>query len=162
MNAKTVPDFLREVQAVPWFSNLGQPIPESNVPRIYKWDEWPGPLDDEILECSLRQQRLYDQIMGPSEAPETLQRIWDDIHALVFRDAAPKVRFDPLEDAWHAPSAAVWHAAWTAGLIGLCLQTGHPIPDDLQEQWQWFLKGHWPSGYASLKADGEPGPLLVF
>lgn len=91
-----------------------------------------------------------------------LSALWDRVHAAVFHAASPKVPYDPREDAWHGPTTAVWQAAWTAGLIALCMKTGQRIPSDLQEQWAWFVRGHWPSGYARLDTNDEPGPLLLY
>jgi hypothetical protein len=82
------------------------------------------------------------------------------IHAAVLRAAASRVPYDPTEDYYHAPNAAVWEAAWTAGLVGLCLQTGRPIPPELREVWSWFARGHWPFGYAWLR--DECGPRFVY
>src|SRR4051794_12762825 len=93
---------------------------------------------------------------------DRLSALWDKIHKTVFAAATTKVPYDPGQDAWHAPTTAIWMAASAAGLIGFCLATPWPVPSDLQEEWGWYLAGHWPCGYSSLKADDNPGPLLVF
>jgi hypothetical protein len=56
----------------------------------------------------------------------------------------------------------VWHAAWTAGLVGLCLRVRRPIPADLSERWSAYLEGHWPCGYESTDDDARLGPLPVY
>jgi hypothetical protein len=158
----TVEDFLAQLEAVPWFSNIGGTTPpDAGVERIFAWEDWPGPLEPAVDELFLRHQMLFDAIMGDAgEQRAALSALWDGIHAAVFRAATPRVPFDPKQDAWHGPTTAVWQAAWTAGLVGLCLQTGRPIPQDLLHQWAWFARGHWPSGYAAVR--GDYGPLLVY
>ena len=159
----TVEDFLAQLAAVPWFSNIGRPTPpDAGVKRIFAWEEWPGPeKDPAITELHLQHQALFDAIMvDAGEQRAARAELWDRIHAAVFRAAASRVPYDPKQDAWHGPTMAVWQAAWTAGLVGLCLQSGRPVPPEIQEQWLWFARGHWPSGYDSFS--DEPGPLLVY
>lgn len=161
---RPVEDFLAEVESLPWFRNIGSPTPpDSGVKRIYRWEDWPGPEEPSVFELAHRHQALYDDVMRAAEGQrEQLSGLWNRIHAIVFRVAAPAVPYDPQQDTWHAPTAAVWQAAWTAGLVGLCLQSGRAIPPDLQEQWGWFVRGHWPSGYVRVRADDQLGPLLVY
>jgi hypothetical protein len=158
----TVGEFLAQLEAVPWFSNIGRPTPQDvGVKRMFAWEEWPGPEEPTIGELSFRHQALYDRIMAEAgEQRPALAQLWDRIHVAVFRRATSAVPFDAKQDTWHRPTAAVWQAAWTAGLIGLCLKTGPPIPPELQEQWAWYARGHWPSGYTSAR--GAAGPPLVF
>lgn len=158
--ATTLAVFLAQLELVPWFCNLGHPIPaDAGVERIFAWDEWPGPEEPAIGELHFLQQEIYDQIMAEAgEQRPAFTELWDRIHAAVFRRATSVVPFDPNRDAWYGPTTAVWHAAWTAGLVGLCLHTSRPIPPELQEQWSWFIRGHWPSGYASR----EFSKLVVF
>jgi hypothetical protein len=158
----SVSDLLAALEVVPWFANLGRPTPDdAGVQRMAAWEDWPGPEEPTVAEMSLRHQELYDRIMAEAgdHQPE-LADLWGRIHAAVFRRAAHAVPFDPAQDAWHGPTTAVWVAAWAAGLIGLCLQTGRPVPPELREQWGWYARGHWPSGYASVR--GKIGPLLVY
>ena len=158
----TLDDFLAQLEAVPWFSNISRAtLADARVERIFAWDEWPGPEEPAIAELSLRHQALYDAIMGEAgEQRVSLSELWNHIHAALFRAALPRVPYVPNQDAWHGPKTAVWQAAWTAGLIGLCLRTGRPVPADLWEQWSWYTRGHWPSGYAPIR--GQRGPLLVY
>jgi hypothetical protein len=163
-DVQSLGDLLAQLEEIPWFSNIGTPTPAgAGVERIYSWEDWPGPEEPPIRELSVRQQGLYDSIMKDAGGLQgALSSLWDRIHATVLHAAARKVPYDPGQDAWHGPSTAVWQAAWTAGLIGLCLRSGRPVPPELQEQWTWFVRGHWPSGYVNLDAGGRPGKLLVF
>ncbi|MFN3652284.1 MAG: hypothetical protein ACK47B_22120 [Armatimonadota bacterium] len=67
--------------------------------------------------------------------------------------------YDPEQDCFHAPTQAVWHAAWTAGLVALCCFLGQPVPPELASQWHWFSEGHWPCGWVG---DFPQGTLLVY
>lgn len=168
--AQLVERFVAELYSIPWFSNIGKPTPpEAGVERIYAWEDWLGPDEPGNSRLFEGQQRLYDSMMdGAGNEKERLAALWDRIHAAVFRAAAPRVPYDPNQDCYHTPSTAVWCAAWTAGLVGLCLASRRPVPPELQEQWEWFVRGHWPSGYASLGGwtmdddDEEHGRLVVF
>jgi hypothetical protein len=151
--------FLEQLEKVPWFANVGKPIPLTRgVKQIHSWEEWPGPEDTD--EIHLDQQALYDEIMeNAKENQPSLELLWNRIHDTVERVARKTVPYDPNKDAWHGPTLAVWHAAWTAGLIGLCLQLNRPISPELQEQWRWFLQGHWPF---FSQSDSSKENLVVF
>lgn len=156
-----VVEFLKLLELMPWFRNIGGSIsPDAAVERISTWEDWPGPEEPSVIELGYREQSFYDEFMQAAgeDVRQRLSELWDRIHAVVFRVAAPAVPFDPKQDTWHAPTSAVWHAAWTAGLIGLCLQTGRPVPAELEEQFSWFAQGHWPCGYSKQVDDR----LVVF
>lgn len=165
-----VEHFVAELDSIPWFSNIGKPMPpDAGIERIYRWEEWLGPEMPGNTRLHDQQQALYDSLMEEAgDEKEALVALWSRVHAAVLRAAAPKVPYDPNQDCYHAPTLAVWQAAWTAGLVGLCLALGRPVPPELQEEWEWFVRGHWPSGYASLGVrtlevdDEEHGPLVVF
>ena len=156
--------FIQEVNAVPWFKNVGQPLPpDTKARQLHGWEDWPGPEEPAIFELSERQQALHDDLLASApERHEELEHVWEHISEIVMRLAAAEVPYDANADAWHAPSAAVWQASWTAGLVGWCILLCRQIPAELQEQWRWFLLGHWPSGSTVVWADERLGPLLVF
>jgi hypothetical protein len=156
--------FLRELETVPWFQRIGQRLPpNTDAVPLRSWEDWPGPEEPAIGALSLRQQALYDRIMtAPTDKQAKLKSLWVRVHQIVFRLACPSVPFDDREDAWHAPTTAVWQAAWAAGLITLCTIEGIAVPSELQKEWEWFCRGHWPAGYSALQPDGTPGPLLIF
>jgi hypothetical protein len=149
-----VDGFLRDIESMRWFVNIGVPVsPASRVKQIRAWDEWAGPDDEAVGELHSRQQSLYDEIMKLDQSGAG-RALWDRIHAIVQRVAAASVPYDAKEDAWYGPNVAVWQAAWTAGLVGLYLYFRRPLPQDLTEQWQWFLKGHWPCDWEGTFPNG--------
>lgn len=160
----TVRDFFAQLEVVPWFVNIGQPTPwDGEVERIYDWNEWPGPEEPGITVLFQDHQDLYDVIMGEAASQlGALLELWECFGAAVIRAAASTVPYDPAKDAYHGPSTAVWQARWTAGLVGLCLHTDRSIPQELLDQWLWFTRGHWPSGYASVDPGWKPGQLMVY
>ncbi len=161
----TVAEFLARLPTVPWFSTVGQPVADPNVPRIGDWDEWAGPEEEtgRIMELSLRHQSWRDTLLAAHPEREAeLKALWQQAADAVTSAAADKLPYAPDADAWHAPTLAVWQAQWTAGLIAWYLACGAPIPADLARQWAWYARGHWPCGYAWLTPDGEPGPLQVY
>src|SRR6516165_7330374 len=160
MNAK-VDEFLQQLETVPWFTNLGKPIPRhEGAKQIRSWEEWPGPEDDAISEMSYHQQGLYDEIMeNAREDRRLLESLWNKIDEKVVAVARNAVPYDPNRDSYYGPNLAVWHAAWTAGLIGLYLRLGKPIPPELQVPWEWFVRGHWPF---SLQTESPKETLVIF
>lgn len=155
--------YLRELETIPWFSRIGQPQePEPGVERLRGWEDWPGPLAPAVDELFRRQQALHDQLLAESGAarPQLLDS-WSQVHRTVLEAAASRVPYDPDQDCFHAPTAAVWTAAWTAGLVGWCGYLRRPVPADLAEQWRWLQWGCWPAGYAWVDDQGRTGPLLV-
>ncbi len=152
--------FLHELRQVRWFSNIGKTVGSSSIEQIHSWKEWRGPEDSGLVEISCRQQELLDEL--ESSASQTVPKvgpIWEHIRAEVFRASRETIPYDNERDTWHGPNAAVWHAAWTAGLIGLCHFLERPAPPDLNDQWSWFLKGQWPCGWV---AEFPNGKLLVY
>lgn len=148
--------FLRELEAIPWFASIGEPLPAgSGCKQIGSWDEWRGPEEPSVAEVADRQQTLYDEMMGGREAPR-LKDLWDRVHEVVFREATPGIPYDPDADTWHPPTFAVWHAAWTAGLVGAHRFLHRPIPPELHQQWHWFAAGHWPCDWEGDLPEGKP------
>jgi len=156
--------FIQDVEAVPWFKNVGHPLPpNSNARQFHRWEDWPGPEDPAIFELSERQQALHDELLASApEKREGLENLWERVSEIVIRLAASVVPYDANQDSWHGPTAAVWQAGWTAGLVAWCVLLGRQVPEELQEQWRWFVLGHWPSGYTIVWADDRLSPLLVY
>jgi len=158
---QAVARFITQLEAVSWFAALGKPI-QSNVDaeQISNWDDWPGPADRSVCELHSRQQVLFDEIMSASGPyGDSRSELWAAIQGQVVRLASNRVPYDAKKDTWYAPNAAVWHAAWTAGLIGLCLLTRHVVPPELQKQWNWFAEGHWPCAWVGESTSGR---MLVY
>ena len=153
--------FIDSLSTVPWFSRIGEA--PADVSRITSWDEWPGPEDDFVRSAAMDQQAIYDTFcVAQNGLPPELQSTWDKVHQSVFDRAAPQVPYDPDEDTWHPPTAAVWDAAWTACLVALHIQTGRAIPQLLHDRWQWFLRGHWPCSYSGVPEDSVTCEFVVF
>jgi hypothetical protein len=166
MEAISVCDnFMGQLSNVPWFSRVGQPISDPNISRIWEWDEWAGPEEEtgRIISLSLRHQHWHDVLLAAyPERKAELEALWRRVAESVMAAAVDKAPYDPDADSWHAPTAAVWQAVWTAALIAWHLACDEPIPPDLTRQWDWYERGHWPCGYVYLEGDGEPGPLQIY
>ena len=160
----SISSFIAELESIPWFEHLGDPMPPgADVKALKDWDDWPGPEDLYVAEFCERQQRLYDNLLADAgdDAP-AIESHWESIHATVIPAAAQRVPFDPDADSWHPPTAAVWQAAWTAGLVGWCLLLNRKIPEELDDAWQWYKRGRWPCGYSMVWTNDVVGPLIVF
>jgi hypothetical protein len=63
--------------------------------------------------------------------------------------AGKRVAFVPGRDPWYAPNAAVFGAGAIAGMMAVHRLIGEWPDTVIEEQWQWFRRGHWPAAYAS-------------
>src|SRR5581483_5654607 len=97
--------FVASLATLPWFRNLGEPTPpDAGVERIYRWEEWPGPLEPGVDRLAERQQALYDSLMqGAASDDRPSKTLWDRVHNAVFDVAAAHVPYDPNQDTYHAP-----------------------------------------------------------
>jgi len=157
-----VATFLAQLENIAWFGQIGQRLPASDKShQIFRWVDWPGPEEPSVFSIHDRQQALYDELTEtvPQQDKAAASEFWNAVQASVLRSASTAVPYDPGQDAWHAPTTAVGHAAWTAGLVGLCLLLQHPIPQDVQAQWNYFLQGHWPCAW---EGDYPEGNMLVY
>ena len=164
MSLNALAQFVAEVKSIPWLKNVGKPFPLGATAKILqRWEDWPGPEEPAVLELSTRFQHLYDQVIAESRSRGLdLSDLCKQVHEIVFDCASRAVPYDPKQDCYHGPTAAVWQAASTAELLAMCVAMGRSIPDDLQEQWKWFVNGHWPAAYSSVRANEQLGPLLVY
>jgi hypothetical protein len=154
--------FVDSLSQVPWFSAIGQPLQEKGVVRLLSVSEWPGPEAPNVDRFFSKQQSFKDELeAGFGSRRIELVALWDLIHLRVLETAGSIIGYDPTEDAWHGPTTATWHAAWTAGLVAWCHALDTTVPDWLAQQWDWFKKGRWPAGFASLDNDGNGIGCLV-
>jgi len=158
ITAQSPDEFERELHEVAWFAHLGERSPwDGNCVRIFAWEQWPGPENALGEAFSYAFQETHDRVFAASPlAAADLQMVFDRGHAAVMSRARTAVPFDPVKDAWHAPTQRVWQAAYAAGLIMCVRAGGWPVPEDLVEKWSWYEAGHWPSGFVSDPAD-RPG-----
>ena len=104
----TVAEFLARLPTVPWFSTVGQPVADPNVPRIGDWDEWAGPEEEtgRIMELSLRHQSWRDTLLAAHPEREAeLKALWQQAADAVTSAAADKLPYAPDADAWHVADA---------------------------------------------------------
>lgn len=160
--ATTCDSFIASLTEVPWFGAVGQPLQVDGVVRLASCSDWPGPEDPRVEAFFCDQQTFKDQLEALSGAQRAeFVALWDTIQQRVLDTAGPVIGYDPSEDAWHGPSTATWHAAWTAGLVAWCYALQYPVPDWLELQWEWFRRGRWPAGFASLDASGKGSGYLI-
>jgi len=152
----SISEFVNQLQTIRWFANLGKPLTQdAECRRIHDWNSWPGPEEPSVAEIHDRHQALYDELMAGERSAE-LKELWDRIESIVLRNAAVGVPYDSEQDTWYPPNMAVWQAIWTAGLMGLCMHLGHPVPPELRTQWEWFAQGHWPCDCDGDFPSGKP------
>ena len=161
MSAASDP-FIESLTQIRWFHATGQPLQEEGVLQLASCVDWPGPEDPRVEAFFSKQQALKDELEKLcGDHHSEMLALWDTIHRRVIETAGPVIGHNPVEDAWHGPSAATWHAAWTAGLMAWCQEVEYPIPNWLAQQWSWFIKGRWPAGFATLGKGGAGKGFLV-
>jgi hypothetical protein len=160
MNEQTTA-FLEDVDRIQWFARVRRPLEGSATRVLADWTEWPGPSDPLVEAIHVRQQEIHDALLAEFEHPEEAEQEFQRVVNRVIQIAGGAVPFDEKADAWHAPTSAVWHAAWTAGLVALYQLAGRSPERDIAEQWQWFLGGRWPAAAASLDNKNVPVGFVV-
>jgi hypothetical protein len=159
--------FLKQLEALPWFENLGQPNAwDTEVKRIYSWAEWPGPFQPGVAalneKCApMWREHLFSGFTTKQER-YGMEALWEEFQQAVIKQAAVKVPYDPDQDYHHAPTTCVWMAAWMAALVGCYYCTQRTVPLEVQAFWRWYQRGHWPCGYARQPRGKRPGKLLVY
>jgi len=171
--APDIDAYLRLLETVPWFRNLGNAHPRDNtVFRIHAWKDWLGP-ERGFGDWFGRWQSVVRERIEASEQARLaeLNALWKRIERLVVERAAAYVPlFDPEQDAWYGPTACVWGAAYTACLVGWHILLNRTLPERLTSEWEWYADGHWPCDYAEAPpgyrddsiVDLATGKLLVY
>ena len=118
-------------------------------------DAWPGPEDADVSALN----RYEVELAAPVErAIRGLHR--DDVRAHAEEigarvRASTDVAYDPDEDPWHPPTAAVDTAVYVAETLAGYVGLGWPVPDDLRTLWAWYETGRWPGAISD-------GALVVY
>lgn len=147
--------FEKLLSSVPWFGKIGQLIDDQTI-RLHEWYGWPGPEEEGVCALHSGQQELFERLKIGDD--NELEAIWDQIHHFVLMRTSSILGIDPsVQDAWDPMATACWQAAWTAALIGVMEHIGEAPPTTIQQQWNWFVAGHWPVGYT----DASSNSLLV-
>lgn len=151
--------FADGLDRVPWLVNLGaDPAADADVICIRSFDAWLGPEDEGTALLNERLMGWKDALDAGAPDPAWPARA-DRIGASVHTRASWNVAFDPAEDPWYGPNAAVASAAFVSTLLAQHLAHRRPIPDELFEVWGWYARGHWPAAY---DAEHDPPRLVVF
>jgi hypothetical protein len=151
-------EVLNDASGIPWFANVGASAVQGK--QAVRWPEWPGPEAAGVERLSLDLQALKNELQR--ETPELFEK-WDEcVSRLVASISARVPEFRSDEDAWHAPTAAVWHAAWVSALRSVFTALGRPIPAMVADQWEWFAKGRWPAAYSPITSDAPVKEYKVF
>ncbi len=131
-----------DVDRIPWLAHVDL-------------DAWPGPEDAAVSALS----RYEAELAAPVErAIRGLHR--DDVRAHAEEigarvRASTNIPYDPGEDPWHPPTAAVDTAVYVAETLAGYVALDWPVPDDLQTLWAWYEAGRWPGAVSD-------GTLVVY
>ena len=126
--------------------SAGRPFAGFTAQRIDSWDQWPRPGFTGVEQLSLDLQVVKDVL---AREADSTSRSDEFVGVAVEAIAGFVPGFSKSEDTWHAPTAAVWHAAWVISLHVVLVQTGRPVPAIVKDQLAWFERGRWPSAYTA-------------
>lgn len=150
---------LTEISSIPWFENVGKPFQDDAGRPVRGFKDWGGPERDEAEQPGLDLQAIHDEIAQRSPA---VLATWKACLDAAIAHIGPRTPgFDAAQDAWHAPTAAVWHAAWVVSLYVLLKEAGLPIPAPVLDQLEWFRRGRWPSAYSKNRSEGQRRDYLI-
>jgi len=155
-HGKTGEAFAAELAHVPWLASLGEPsADDDHVVRLASFEAWLGPEDAGSSMLAARLQEFRDALDTTPERP-SWDALEDHVSADVTTRASWNVPYEPSEDPWFAPNAAVMQAAWVSRLLVRHLLLDRAMDDELLRIWKWTALGHWPAAYA------DDGRLVVF
>lgn len=184
----SVETFIGQLDAIPWFTNLGKPSPrDQDVFRIYHWGTWPGPEDPGSSMMSEFHMQWRDDLFESARSLPSLREAWQTIYEYVLHLTKPFVPYDEQEDAYFGPNAAVWSAAYTAAVVGCIIVRDGSLDEvdsherllhvhsttvewNLSNEWSWYQAGHWPCLYywpwraniASARRSGAFKKLVIY
>jgi hypothetical protein len=148
---------VHRVRAIHLFSALGAEIKGSSIPRIRSWSDWAGPQDPLVEKIGLIAQSLHDAVIPASEDEN-----WSRALRVVVQIGAEFVPYVESEDSWHAPSSAVWSAAWTYALEEVYRSFNISVPLEVVAQQYWYERGHWPCALVSDSSMCSEQGYVVF
>lgn len=150
---------LREVSNIGWFQEAGRSLEGLSAQRIESWAHWPGPGFAGVEQLALDLQSVKEEI--EREVPGALST-WDECINLAVEAVGKFVPgYAANQDSWHAPTAAVWHAAWVLSLQSVLVASARPVPEAVKDQMAWFARGRWPSAYTAETVSAANRAYLV-
>jgi len=152
-------EFERSLGSIRWFCRIGL-MDDDSAAHLGSWDDWPGPEAPSVQSLFDPLSELIDRTIGLSDLP-VLQAIFERVRSNVVDAASVLVPYDPNQDAWHAPTTAVWHASSLAGLMAMYVVLGIDAPPNVIVQWRWFCRGHWPAAVAGPQPQTSADRLVV-
>lgn len=155
----TLAEFERSLGAIRWFCRVGL-MDDDSADRLASWEDWAGPEAHSVQQLFDPLSELIDPTMNLADST-ALQAIFDRVRSYVMDVASACVPYDPNEDAWHAPTTAVWHAGSLAGLMAMYVALGREAPPNVPVQWSWFCRGHWPAALAAPHPHSHSDRLVV-
>ncbi|WP_193166208.1 hypothetical protein [Microbulbifer hainanensis] len=144
--------FVQNLDSVDLFGSVGKNLidyPE----RILSWDEWQGPECERVSAIHFQQQAYCDKLISEDQ---DLIVYWDKLLDFCLEKAKERVPFVEGEDVWYAPNIAAYHAAWTFALQAIFILEEICPPIELEAQWEWFEKGHWPAELSPASTQESP------
>lgn len=135
--------FLKEINHIPWFRHVGEPVPNDEVRQVSSWGDAYDCLQDE----SWTDASLHEHI-------DQGHPIWIEVYNKA-RDAAAA----SSDDHWFSPEVdAAMQAGWDAAGAAYEIATNNP-DKSYQGLMKWYRQGHWPCGW-----DGSypKGRLIVY
>ena len=149
--------FVAGLVRVPWFVCLGEDGEEDGeVTRLRSFDAWAGPEDEGGALLNERLMEWTEALDLRRGGPEPA--LAESVRAAVEGRAIWNVAYEPDQDPWYGPNAAVQMAGFVATLVAQHLAQGRPVPAELGSMWRWLARGHWPAGY---DLEHDPPRLVV-
>jgi hypothetical protein len=136
--------FLQELDRLPWFENIGEPVGSDQVVQVSSWEEaW-----QRLQELAWTHLPFHKQV-------DQGHPVWSLAYDRALKAVAASGRDHQLEEGVSVGMQAAWDAA------GAAYEIAAGRPDGFYNQLlNWYRKGHWPCGWE--QGSYPEGKLVVY
>ncbi len=141
VNPKVI-NFLEELDMIPWFKNIGEPLHDQKVKQVFSWnDGWEDLQNESWMNASFHAH------------VDSMNSIWDVAYEQALEILSKSINYYELEEGISVADAVAYDVAAAA----VELATGKP--DFFSNLIKWYRLGHWPCGW---EGEYPKGKLIVY
>jgi len=141
VNPKVI-NFLEELDIIPWFKTIGEPLHIQEVKQVFSWnDAWEHLQNENWINASFH------------HPVDSMNPIWDVAYDRALEIVSKSINYHELEEGISVADAVAYDVAAAA----VELATGSP--DFFTNLIGWYRLGHWPCGW---EGEYPKGKLIVY
>jgi hypothetical protein len=138
----TVRSFLEELDIIPWFKNIGEPLYIQEVKQLFSWnDAWEHLQNESWINAS-----FHNHV-------DSMNPIWDLAYDQALGILSKSINSHELEERISIADAVAYDIAAAA------VELATDSPDFFTNLIEWYRLGHWPCGW---EGEYPKGRLIVY